>query len=263
MNQPETIEINVAYPAVSSPDQQLRFHVGACRLRLVPAAPDAPESWVRGTYRDPTGKLPCKIEQEGASVRISQQFNRVDMFGRFGQPPTFDLALGASRAYSVTIETGASELTADFGHLPLTRLVIRQGAGKATIDFSAPCAQPMSLLEIGSGAVEMRVRHLANANAAEIIVDGGAAAYTFAFDGTLQRDCHARINTGMSSVDIAVPSSTPAKITSESFLGGMQVGDGFTKREGAFWTAAALEGKQPILTVRTSVALGSLRLQSI
>jgi hypothetical protein len=33
------------------------------------------------------------------------------------------------------------------------------------------------------------------------------------------------------------------------------------KKEGAFWTEAALAGKRPVLTIRTSVALGSLRLQ--
>jgi hypothetical protein len=161
----------------------------------------------------------------------------------------------------LSIETGASELTGDFGSLPLTRLVIRQGAGKATLDFSAPCPQPLSLLEISAGAVEMRVQHLANANAAEILVNGGAAAYTFAFDGTLQRDTHARINTGMSSVEIAVPATTAATITSDSFLGSLQVGDGFSKREGAFWTPAAVEGKRPVLSVQTNVALGSLRLR--
>jgi len=263
VNQPAITEINVAYPDSPGPDQHLRFTVGACRLRIAPAAPQDPDAWVRGTYRDPTGKLPCKVEQEGATVRISQQFSRVDLFGRFGEAPTFDLALGTGKPYMVTIETGASELTGDFGHLPLTRLVIKQGAGKATIDFSAPCAQPMSLLEIGAGAVEMQVKHLANANAAEISVNGGAAAYTFAFDGALQRDTHARINTGMSSVEIAVPATTAAKIASESFLGSLQVGDGFSKREGAFWSPAAVEGKRPVLTVRTSVALGSLRLRII
>jgi hypothetical protein len=257
-------QITIAYPERSGADAQLRFTVGACRLRLAPAAPapQDPTTWVRGTYRDPAGKLPCKIEQEGATARISQQVSRVDLFGRFGgQTPTFDLALGTSRPYMLAIETGASELTGDFGSLPLTRLVIRQGAGKATLDFSAPCTQPMSLLEIGAGAVEMRVQHLANANAAEIIVNGGAAAYTFAFDGALQRDTHARINTGMSSVEIAVPATTATMITSDSFLGSLQVGDGFSKHEGAFWTPAAVEGKRPVLSVQTNVALGALRLR--
>jgi hypothetical protein len=263
VSQLEITEISVAYPDTASPDYHLRLTVGACRLHLAPAAPDTGDVWVRGTYRDPSGKLPCTIEQEGASVRISQQVHRVDLFGRSMETPTFDLALGTARPYMVTIETGASELTADLGRLPLTRLAIKLGAGKATVDFSAPCTQPMSLLEIGAGAVEMHMQHLANANPAELIVDGGAAAYAFAFDGTLQRDIHARINTGISSVEIAVPATTAAKIASESFLGSLQVGDGFTKREGAFWTPAALEGKQPVLTVRTNVALGSLRLRVI
>jgi hypothetical protein len=262
VSQPKVTEINVPYPESTGPDQHLRLHVGACRLRIAPAAPGAPDTWVRGTYRDPSGLLPSTIEQEGTTVRISQQAGRVALSGRFwGDAPTFELALGTSKPYMLTIETGASELTGDFGSLPLTRLVIRQGAGKATLDFSTPCTQLMSLLDVGSGAVEMRVKHLANANAAEVILNGGAASYTFAFDGMLQRDAHARITTGMSAVEIAVPATTAAKVASESFLGSLQVDQGFSKREGAFWTPAAIEGKRPVLSVQTSVALGSLRLR--
>jgi hypothetical protein len=40
------------------------------------------------------------------------------------------------------------------------------------------------------------------------------------------------------------------------------VGDGFTKREGAFLTAAALSGGGPVLSIRAGVRLGSLQLRT-
>jgi hypothetical protein len=40
----------------------------------------------------------------------------------------------------------------------------------------------------------------------------------------------------MSGVEVSVPASTAARVVSETTLGSVDVGDGFTKREGAFLT---------------------------
>ena len=257
MTNTDVTEINVAYPKAD--DLQLRVNVGACRLKIQPGEGAA---WVAGNYEDPTGKLPAKILQEGGTVKITQTRNWADIFGWFSGVPTFDLALGKARAYTLTLETGASENTFDLGGLPISRLSAKQGAGKMEIDFSAPNPQAMSLLNLGAGAAGMELRNLANANFAEMNVDGGAASYKFDFGGTLQRNAHVKISTGMSSVEIHVPAATAAKITSESLVGGLDLGDGFTKKEGAFWTQGALAGNTPVLTIHTSVALGSLRLRT-
>jgi hypothetical protein len=161
----------------------------------------------------------------------------------------------------LTIEAGASETDLDLGGLPISRLEVKQGAGKYRIDFSAPNPQVMSLFDLDAGAGDIELSHLVNANFAEMSIDGGAAAYRLDFSGTPQRDAYVKISTGVSSVEIRVPASTAAKISTESVLGSIEIGDGFMKKEGAFWTEAALAGKRPVLTIRTSVALGSLRLQ--
>jgi hypothetical protein len=257
MTSQDVTEINVAYPEAS--DLQLRITVGACRLKIKPGEGDA---WITGSYEDPTGKLPAKILQEGGTVRITQSHSWTDILGWFGGVPTFDLALGKVRPYTLALESGASENKFDLGGLPISRLVAKQGAGKMEIDFSAPNTQAMSLLNLGAGAAGMELRNLANANFAEMSVDGGAAAYKFDFGGTLQRNAHVKISTGMSSVEIRVPAATAAKITSESLVGGLDIGDGFTKKEGAFWTQGALAGNTPVLTIHTSVALGALRLRT-
>ena len=253
----DVTEINVAYPETG--DLHLRIGVGACRLKI---RPGEGEAWVTGTYDDPTGTLPAKILQEGGTVRITQERNWADVFGWFGGAPTFDLALGKARPYMLTLESGASENTFDLGGLPISRLAVKHGAGKVDINFSTPNPQAMSLFSISAGAGGMEVKNLANANLAEMNIEGGAASYKFDFGGTLQRNAHVKISTGLSSVDIYVPASTAAKITSESLVGGLDLGDGFTKKEGAFWTEAALAGDTPVLTIHTSVALGALRLRT-
>jgi hypothetical protein len=47
-----------------------------------------------------------------------------------------------------------------------------------------------------------------------------------------------------------------------STLGSVDLGDGFTKREGAFLTEAALRGVDPVLRIRAGVRLGSLQLRT-
>jgi len=250
-------EINVPYPEAA--DLHLKVSVGACRLKVTPGDGEA---WVTGTYRHPSGVLPPRIVTEGGTVRITQRRNVADLGGLFSGTPRYELALGKARPYMLTLEVGASEGNFDLGGLPINHLVIRQGAGKVDFDFSAPNPQAMSLLHIDAGAVDLGMKNLANANFAEMRVGGGAAAYKFDFSGTLERDAQVKITTGVSSVEIHVPASTAAKITSQSVLGGLDIGDGFTKKEGAFWTEAALGGKTPVLTIHANISVGSLLIRT-
>jgi hypothetical protein len=163
----------------------------------------------------------------------------------------------------LTLETGASEGSLDLGGLPLRRAVIRWGAGKGTIDFSEPNPVSMSLLEVSAGAVGLELKHLAQANSPEMSLQGGAAAYVLDFGGNLQQNMHAQVTTGLSSVEIRVPSTTPTRFIAESFLGSLDVSDGFAKRDEAFQNEAALAGKHPLLVINTSVALGAIRARLI
>ncbi len=58
---------------------------------------------------------------------------------------------------SAAVQFGASESTFDLGGLPITRLVIKKGAGKVDFDFSAPNPQLMGLLKLEVGAVGLKM----------------------------------------------------------------------------------------------------------
>ena len=177
--------------------------------------------------------------------------------------PTFDLALGTAQPYSLTVETGASDTDFELGGVPLIRLAIKLGAGKNVLRFLEPNPQAMSVLDLDVGAGNMELRGLANANFTDMTLDGGAAAFVCDFSGTLRRDASARLNTGMSSLEVLVPSTTAARVMVEATLGHLDTSDGFTTREGGYWTPAALTQSAPVLTVHATVALGVLRLQAV
>jgi hypothetical protein len=250
--------INVAYPAAE--DLHLRIALGACRFRARPGEADA---WVTGTCHDPTDRRSARILEEGSSVTITEEeasFERIPAV--FGGMPRYELEFGKEKPFALTIDTGASEFDLDLGGVPVSRLVVRQGAGKFELGFSAPNPESMEVLEVSSGAAGIELENLANANFSEMRLSGGAAAYELDFGGALSRDAQVSIETGLSGVEMTVPSSTAAKVVAETTLGSVDVGDGFTKREGAFLTEGALRGEAPILAIRAGVRLGSLRLRA-
>ncbi len=258
-------ETPIAVPYPDASDLHLRINEGACRLKIAPGAGDA---WINGAHHDPSGLRPLHITQEGGTVRLSEQPSTSKAWEWLGSGhgiadvPTFDLALGKAKPFRLTVEIGASANQLDLGGVPISRLALRHGAGKTEVDFSAPNPHPMTLMEISAGAGSTELRHLANAHFAELLVEGGMAAYVIDFGGALQQDAHARINAALSSVEIVVPATTAARIATESPLGHVELGDGFTAKEGAFWTLAAIDGRTPLLTISASMTLGSLTLRT-
>jgi len=253
------IPIDVAYPAAE--DLSLRIALGACRFSARPGDGDA---WIAGTCHDPTDRRSPRIIQEEGSVTITEEepsFERIPAV--FGGVPRYELEFGKQRPFALTIETGASEFDLDLGGVSVHGLTVRQGAGKFELGFSEPNPHTMELLEVSSGAAGIELDHLANANFSEMRLSGGAAGYELDFGGVLSRDARASIETGLSRVEISVPASMAARIVAETTLGSVEVGDGFTKQEGAFLTEGAVAGNTPVLEIRAGVRLGALQLRTM
>jgi hypothetical protein len=254
---PDT-QIPVAYPAAD--DLDLRIDLGACRFEVRPG--DA-QGWVAGICHDPTGERDPKIRKEGRVVTITEEkpsFDRIPDY--FRGVPRYEVMFSKERPFALTIETGASEFDLNLDGVPLKALTIRQGPGRLNLNFSVPNPALMSLLDISSGAASMELENLANANFARMRLSGGAASYELDFGGELSQPAEVAIETGLSGVEITVPASTAAKIVAETTVGSVDAGDGFTKREGAFLTEAAMIGRKPLLTIRTGVRLGALQIRA-
>lgn len=246
----------VNVPWVDGDELSLSVRVGACRVRIRPGEADV---MAGGVYTDPTGKLPLRLLHVGGQVTLTQGRDVAGFLGLVSGVPTLELTLGTGRAFSLSIETGASDVEAELGGVSLSDVRIRQGAGKLEVSFDAPNPVEMSSLEIGVGAGGVEAEGLANANFTDLRVDSGAAALELEFDGALRRSCTARISGAMSGTTIVVPPTTPARITTEATLGAVDLGDGFTTREGAVWTEI---DDGPMLQIHASVAMGALKLRT-
>lgn len=248
--------IECAYPAADLP--VLRLAVAACRLRVVPG--EGP-NLVTGTYEEPSGAIPPKVSVDGARVTISQRYEVSRTFDLLsGGAPAFDLALGTARPYQLEIDSGGSDVSLELGGLPLARLTVRQAAGRLRVDFARPGTADLAALRVEAGAASLELRNLCNAGFAELVIAGGAARCSAHFGGTLARDARARIDAGVAAVQLIVPAATAARVEASSVVGGLRIGDGLTKRAGAFWTEAAVAGRTPVLDVHAETAVGLLEL---
>lgn len=257
MDQQTSQSIHVPFP--SGDGLQLRISMGPAQLRIAPGA--GAGDWLTGTYVDPTGGIPLQVDQSGTTAHIHQKVGLKHIPRPRGNP-VLDLRLGGDRPYMLIIEGGANQTEAELGGLPLTRFECRMGAGQTKIRFSAPNPAAMDRLQLSAGAAELTFAGLGHANAAEIAIEGGAAAFKLDFSGPLQRNCDARINVGVAGLEIIVPSSTAARIRAKTTLGGVDVGDGFQTREGGYWTSAAVAGETPLLMIEGTVALAGIKLRS-
>ena len=250
---------------VTFPDtfpRRLQIAVGACKVTIRPGSSETAGSWVTGTYHGHIEARPLQISQEGGLVRISQRQEWDEILRLLEGVPTLDLTLGTGMPYELEIESGANESFIDLGGLPLTNLAIRQGAGRVVLDFSAPNPVEMDKLTLSAGASSIEIKNLANANATRMRLEGGAASYRFDFGGTLTRAMDVKISGAMCSVDLIIPTSTPARIDYQPIMAGLDIGDGYLKKEGAYWTEAAIANLLPLLTIHATMTMGALNLHN-
>jgi hypothetical protein len=257
----QSTEIRLPYPEAN--DLHLWLKLIGARLSVKPGATED-HSWVYGRYHDPSQRVPYRFMQEGGTAWLVQGQTPFDFLSFLNGVPAFDLALGQERPYMLTVEVGGSDASFELGGLPLTRLAVKQGAGRLDLDFAVRNPQALSMLQLASGAGEIKARNLVNANFTELSVEGGAGAFILNFGGTLQRSAHARISTGLSSVELQIPAATPAQIFFETALVSVNAGPGFTRQERSYLTPAILANNTtPALTIHLAGAVGSVQLSLV
>lgn len=253
-----TTPVEVAYE--DTDDLHLHLATGACRMTLRPGGAD---TWVRGTYRDPSGRRPVRMTREAPGrVRIGQEQSVAGWSGIIDGAQELDLSLGTGRPFRLSLDTGASESDAELGGVPLTGLRVRHGAGKLTLAFGSPNPAALDDLTLTAGAGATEVRGLGNANASSVHADGGAASLRLDLGGAAARPCEVRVSLALATVELDVPAAAAVAVHAESPLGGLLADPSFVRRGAAYWSAGAVEAGAPTFTVHTSVAVGQVRLRA-
>lgn len=247
--------IDEAFPQTGE-SAVLRLRLGACRLQVRPGGNG---SWVTGTYRDPSDRRPLVIEREGSNLTLRQKASVSGTVGMISGVAVCDLVLGNAHPFALHLDTGGSDAALDLSAVPLSELDVNAGAGKIQIQVLKPNPAELERASFALGAGALDSEGLGNLSPRALQVKAGASRVGVDLTGELRHHLEASISTGVAGVTVTVPATRRIRISTDTRLGGLDLGDGFMTRDGAITTPG--EG-DPEVEVEVQVALGSLRLRT-
>jgi len=244
------IEESISVADPQSDETRLTLSFGAGKLTLSPD-PQA-KNLVEGTALYNVDDLKPKIQKSGDSIEIRQgDFKRLPLFEDMKNE--WDLKLSDS-PLDLTVQAGAYEGSLELGGLALKSLTVQDGASHVDLSFSDPNQTEMSVLRYETGASDVKLTGLANANFSTLTFSGGAGNYTLDFSGELQRDAIVTVESGLGNLSLIIPEDVDAELTLESTAVNINHSSGWAQN-GQTYTQ---HGSGSTLTIVVKMAAGNL-----
>lgn len=197
-----------------------------------------------------------KIERGSDFVRVSQERGTIP-FPKIGEDfiNRWNLQLGDTPMI-LEIAAGAYEGNFNLSGVPITRLEVTGGASDSEIRFDTPNPEEMSVFNFQTGASNVKLIGIGNANFEEFTFTGGAGNYTLDFSGEFQRDATAEIDGALGNMTIIVPSDVAATVSLTGSLRNVNTEGAWNSRGDTYTTA----GTGANLTIEIEMSLGNLTL---
>jgi len=245
-----TDEITVPTPKTDTEDVSLRLSFGAGDMTLAPGASQLVEG--TATYNYDAFKPEVNVDGNNAQITMGE----VKSFPSFNDlKNTWDLKLGDT-PMDLTIESGAYNGTFELGGLSLNNLTIKDGAANVELTFSESNLVEMSTFRYETGASDVKMSGLANANFSIFDFSSGAGDYTLDFSGELQRDASIKISSGLSNIIISVPEGVNAVVTMDSRVSNVNAGSGWSQNGDVY----KQKGEGSTLTFVIEIGAGDVTL---
>lgn len=242
------IEESITVSDPGSEETHLTLKFGAGRLTLSPGA----RALVDGTVVYNVEELKPEIEKNGSDIEIRQ--GDLD-----GLPPfdniknEWDLQL-SDTPLDLTIRAGAYEGKLELGGLALKSLTVRDGASNVDLSFREPNRTEMSMLRYETGASDVTLTGLGNANFSTLTFSGGAGNYSLDFSGELQRDAVVTIEAGLGDLSLVIPEDVEAAITVEGTAVNINHSSSWSQNGQKY----SQDGSGPTLSILVKMAAGNL-----
>jgi hypothetical protein len=243
-----TDKISVPIPDANEVNVSLAF--GAGEMTLAPGA----SQLVDGTATYNFEAFKPTVNTDGGNVQIQMgNVNSIPVLNNLKN--IWDLKLGDT-PMDLSIEAGAYKGTFELGGLALNNLTIKDGAAQVELAFSKPNVAEMSVLHYETGASDVKMTGLANANFSMMDFSSGAGDYTLDFTGELQRDASIKIASGLSNIIIVVPEGVNAEVTVDSGVSNVNAGSSWSQNGDVYKQA----GEGPTLTFVIEIGAGNVTL---
>ena len=243
-----TDEITV--PTPKTDDASLTLSFGAGEMILSPGASQLVDG--TATYNYAAFKPNVNIDGGNVQIKLSD-ISSIPSFDNIKN--VWDLKLGDT-PMDLKIESGAYTGTFEFGGLSLNNLTIKDGAAQVELAFSEPNLTEMSIFHYETGASDVKMSGLANANFSMMDFSSGAGDYTLDFSGELQRDASVKVSSGLSNIIIVVPEGVNAVVTVDSGASNINAGSNWSQSGGVY----KQKGEGPTLTFVIEIGAGNVTL---
>ena len=241
--------IKVADPGSDETRVDLSF--GAGDLTISTGAKNLVDGTALYNVRDLKPEVNVK---ENGEVEIKQgNFENIPPFK--GMKNEWDLKLGKT-PMDLTVSAGAYNGKLELGGLSLKSLTIKDGASDVQLSFSEPNLVEMSAFSYTTGASDVTMEGLANANFKTFIFNSGAGDYTLDFSGELQHDATASIDCGFSDLNLIIPKGVNALVTIDSALADINIHEGWSQK-GKVYTQ---DGDGYTLTIVINMGAGNVTI---
>lgn len=251
----QTMAINV--PLLEAEKAQVKIEFGAGELIIEPGAANG---LIEGTAIYNVDELQPTIQVNGNEVLLRTGKLEVRPFPWIEAQDIkneWSLKLG-EQPIDLTINAGAYQGSLELGGLALTSLEVNDGASEVNLSFSQPNKAQMDTLRYTTGASDIDLNYLANANFSRMIFRGGAGSYLLDFRGQLSREMQVTIEAGISQITLLVPENTPTRVISGGGLSNVDA-EGNWQRSGNVYQ---LSGTGPELVINVTMGAGNLELRT-
>jgi hypothetical protein len=171
----------------------------------------------------------------------------------------WNLKLGTEKPMALEIQAGAYNSNIMFGKVPLTDLSIDDGASQTKVTFDQPNTQTMDNFTYHTGASQVELVNLANANFKDMMFESGAGSYTLDFNGELKQNASVEIKSGLSNMKIIVPSGTDVVISLTGGVNNISLKGTWTVDSNQYKTQST---RGPRLEINIEMGVGNLELIS-
>jgi len=246
-----TMDIAADVP-VSGQTTELSIEMGSGELEISGGG----AGLVDGSVRYNVEKWQPAVTTDGSRVEIIQgSEGSIDIPDR-NVINEWNLHLG-NTPIDLQIKAGAYQGTLDLSGVPITNLRVSDGASRATVKFDSLNPARMEQLTYKTGASQVDLEGLGNANATKILFEGGAGSYTLDFSGNLQQDISVRLSAGISNVRINVPENARVRVEIGGGLSNVSVGGTWTTNGDVY----ERNGSGPLIDIKIDMGLGNLELR--
>lgn len=250
-----TDQIQVAIPDAPTPlDINLSF--GAGKMTLLP---NPGEDLLSGTatYNVADFKPEVTIDENG--VTLKQGNLKLNAVPTINETIKNDWSIAIkNHPIELNIKAGGYSGDFEFGGLAITDLHIADGGANVKLKFSTPNTTPMNAFRYETGASNISMDKLANANFQTMIFQSGAGNYNLDFSGLLQRDASIFIETGLSRLVISVPDGVPARVNFDGPFSKVILSGDWQQDGNEYY----LEGQGPLLNFTIETKAGTVTLQN-